>query len=308
MIFPRLAQIGLLLVSFFWGNLWASEEVRVVNLWPEGVPDLRADAAPEVVRGSIISNIHIPSMMVFPAPAGKATGTAVIICPGGGYVSLWIENEGRKVAEWLNSIGVTAFVLKYRLREYGHPAPLRDVLRAVRTIRADPRAFGISSDRIGVLGASAGGHLAASAGTLFESSDGKTGDAFDAISARPDFLVLLYPVITLKGAFAHAGSREALLGSKLNDRLIEELSLETKITKLTPPTFITATEMDKTVPVENSLMFFQSLRSAGVPAELHVYEKGPHGFGMQKDLGTVSSWTGRCEDWLRANGWLTRAN
>jgi acetyl esterase/lipase len=282
----------------------ASADHKVVELWPEGVPGLRADASPDKEENARVSNVHRPTLTVYPAPASKANGTAVIICPGGGYVRLSIENEGSQVAEWLNTLGVTAFVLRYRMVEYGHPAPLRDVLRAVRLVRSEAEAYGIKANRIGVLGSSAGGHLAASSGTLFNDPDGKTGAKLDSVNARPDFLVLLYPVITLKDPLAHKGSRDALLGKTATPEMIERMSLETRVTKETPPTFIVATEEDKTVPVENSLMFFQALRTAGVPAELHVWPKGPHGFGMRTDVGEASTWTKRCEEWLNAGGWL----
>lgn len=284
----------------------AADPARI-DLWPEGVPGLRADATPEKIEDHRASNVHHPYVEVFPAPADKAVGTAVIICPGGSYMRLSIENEGSLIAARLNAVGVTAFVLHYRLVEYGHPAPLRDVLRAIRLIRSRAGEFGIHPNRIGVIGASAGGHLAASAATLFNDPAGKTGAELDAVSARPDFAALLYPVITMKDPFVHAGSRKALLGATPSPEAIEHMSLEQHVTKGTPPTFIVSTEEDKTVPVENTLMYYQALRTAGVNAELHVWPKGPHGFGMRQDLPGPSSWTDRCEEWMRNNGWLTVA-
>ncbi len=282
-------------------------EPATIEIWPEGVPGLRADATPEKIEGARASNVHHPYFAVFPAPADKAVGTAVIICPGGGYVRLSIENEGSLIAARLNALGVTAFVLHYRMVEYGHPAPLRDVLRAIRLVRSRATEFGVKPERIGVLGASAGGHLAASASTLFNDPDGKTGAALDAVSGRPDFAVLLYPVITMKDPLVHAGSRKALLGATPTPEALDHMSLELHVTKETSPTFLVATEEDKTVPVENSLMFFQALRKAGVDAELHVWPKGPHGFGMRPDLPGPSTWTNRLEEWLRNGGWLTAA-
>ncbi len=284
-----------------------ADEPKQIELWPEGVPGLRADATPEKIETGRASNVHHPYLVSFPAPADKANGTAVIICPGGGYMRLSIENEGSLVAARLNAIGVSAFVLHYRMVEYGHPAPLRDVLRAIRLVRSRAAELGVKSDRIGVLGSSAGGHLAASASTLFNDTDGKTGAELDAISGRPDFAVLLYPVITMKDPFVHAGSRKALLGASASPEAIEHMSLELRVTKETPPTFLVATEEDKTVPVENTLMYYQALRKAGVDAELHVWPKGPHGFGMRNDLPGPSSWSDRCEEWLRRGGWLTAA-
>ncbi len=288
------------------GALRAAEP-EVIPLWPEGVPGLIADATPEKVDATHASNIHHPTLTVFRAPADKANGTAVIICPGGSYTSLSIANEGSLVAERLNSIGVTAFVLRYRLKEYGHPAPLRDVLRAIRLVRSQAADYGLKANRIGVLGASAGGHLAASAGTLYDAPEGKTGAELDKVSARPDFVALLYPVITMKEPYVHAGSRKNLLGATPTAEELAHMSLEDQVTKDDPPFFIVHTEEDKTVPVENSLIFYESLRKAGVPAELHIFPHGSHGFGMKKDIGAVATWPDLYENWLRANGWLTAA-
>jgi acetyl esterase/lipase len=284
----------------------APQAPRVIDIWPEGVPNLRQDASAEKIDGTRVSNVHHPTLTVYPAPADKATGSAVVICPGGGYVLLSMENEGTKVAEWLNSLGVSAFILKYRLQEYGHPAPLQDVLRAIRTVRSRAAEFGVRADRIGVWGASAGGHLASSAATLYEDPAGKTGAALDSVSARPDFAILLYPVISMKESFAHAGSRRALLGEHPAGPLLEKMSTDLRVTNATPPVFIVHAEDDKSVPLENTLRFYQALRNAGVAAELHVYEKGGHGFGMRSDLGPTSMWPQRCAEWMRSHGWLTK--
>lgn len=279
---------------------------EVIELWPEGVPGLRADASPERMENNRVSNVHVPSLTVFPAPADKATGAAVIICPGGGYVRLSMENEGTSAARWFNSIGVTAFVLRYRMVEYGHPAPLRDALRAVRLVRSRAADFAVQPDRIGMIGFSAGGHLAASAGTLFDGAEGRTGAALDAVSGRPDFLLLMYPVITMETPHTHRGSRDALLGREATPDLIQSMSLHTRVTKETPPTFLVHTQEDRGVPADNSILFYQALTAAGVPAELHIFEKGPHGFGMRSDLGPTSRWIDRAEDWMRARGLLTK--
>jgi acetyl esterase/lipase len=305
-ITPLRSLVFAFLSALSLGALRAADN-PVIPLWPEGVPGLKADATPEKVDATHASNVHHPSLTVFRAPADKANGTGVIICPGGSYTSLSIANEGSLIAERLNAIGVTAFVLRYRLKEYGHPAPLQDVLRAVRLIRSQAADFGLKPDRIGVLGASAGGHLAASAGTLFDAPEGRTGAELDKVSGRPDFLVLLYPVITMQDPYAHAGSRKNLIGATPALELATHLSLELQVTKDTPPTFIVQAEDDRTVPVENSLMFYQALHKAGVPAELHLFPKGGHGFGMKKEIGEAATWPDRCEEWLRANGWLTVA-
>ena len=285
-----------------------ADEIKKIELWPEGVPGLRADAGPEKIDNFRGSNVHHPYVEVYPAPAAKAVGTAVIVCPGGGYMRLSLENEGSKIATHLNTLGVTAFVLHYRMVEYGHPAPLRDVLRAIRYVRSHATEFGVNPERVGVLGSSAGGHLAASAATLFDDPDGKTGNEMDAITARPNFAILLYPVITMKDPFVHAGSRKALLGEHPTPEAIEHMSLELHVSATTPPTFIVVTEEDKTVAVENSLMFYQALRTAGVEAELHVWPRGPHGFGMRTDVPTGPlTWTQRLEEWLTRGEWLIPA-
>ncbi len=288
-------------------NALRADEPKNIELWPEGVPGLRADATPEKLDRTHASNVHHPYLVAFPAPADKAVGTAAIICPGGSYRSLSIENEGSLVAARLNAVGVSAYVLHYRMVEYGHPAPLRDVLRAIRLLRSRASEFGVKPDRIGVVGFSAGGHLAASAATLFNDPDGRTGAELDAVSARPDFAALIYPVITMHDPNSHALSRKDLIGDKPAPATIDHLSLELQVTKDTPPTFIVAAEDDKTVKIENELMFYQALRNAGVQAELHIYPHGGHGFGMRKDLGEISTWSDRCEAWLRANGFLTPA-
>ncbi|MBY0239810.1 MAG: alpha/beta hydrolase [Burkholderiaceae bacterium] len=280
-------------------------------LWPEGVPNAKPQLGPEQVQDGRIANVSMPTLTMVAPPPGKANGTSAIICPGGGYVRLSAEREGLRYAEWLASLGVTSFVLKYRLAEFGHPAPLQDVLRAVRLLRSKAPALGIDPRRIGVIGSSAGGHLAASAGTLFDHPDGRSGgggvDAkLDAISARPDFMILLYPVITMQGPAVHAGSRKALLGEHPTPELVQRMSLETQVTSNTPPTLLFHTQGDAAVPVENSIGFYQALTRAKVPAELHVFEQGGHGVGMTAGLGTTSAWPKRAEEWLRMRGLLER--
>jgi acetyl esterase/lipase len=276
----------------------------VLDLWPEGVPGAIPDAPAEHIEDGRVYNVNVPTLTVFPAPQGISNGTSVIICPGGGYVRLAVSKEGSDLTRWLNALGVTAFVLKYRVAPYRHPAPLRDVLRAVRTVRSRANELGIDPNRIGVFGSSAGGHLAASAGTLFESPEGRTGAPLDTVSARPDFVALIYPVITMKDPYAHPGSRRALIGEPPSDDLTTGLSIELHVTASTPPTFIAHTAEDKSVPVENSILLYQALRAAAVPVEMHLYEKGPHGFGLQAGLGPTSDWSKRCEEWMRFHGWL----
>lgn len=292
----------LMLSSLLCSVTFAAAEPSVIPIWPEGVPGLRADAAPDKDTATHSSGIHTPTMLFYPAPKNKATGTAIVVCPGGGYSNLSMENEGRAVARWLNSIGISAFVLKYRLKEYGQPAPLRDVLRALRTVRSKAGEFGVKPDRIGVLGFSAGGHLASTATTLYNHPDGKTGAEIDAVSARPDFSVLIYPVISMR-EITHKGSRKRLIGENPSPELVRLYSTDEQVTADTPPVFIVSSTDDKTVPVENSVRFYLALRKAGVPAEMHIYQSAKHGFGMKPNLGPPSGWPQRCEEWLRFNNW-----
>ncbi len=280
----------------------------IIPLWPEGVPGAKSNLGDEVHDNEgRISNVSVPTLTVYAPAVDHPNGTAVIVCPGGGYSRLSTEREGVQYARWLGTLGVTAFVLKYRMQEFGHPAPLQDVLRAMRIVRSRAAEFGIRPDRIGVMGSSAGGHLAASAGTLFDHSAGKTGAALDAVNARPDFLILMYPVIAMEGTAVHAGSRHALLGDNPPRDQIDLMSVERQVTPTTPPTLLIHTQEDKSVPVENSILFYQALTRAGVPAEMYLFEHGSHGMGMRANLGTASEWPARAAEWLRARGLLTVA-
>lgn len=305
MRFPALLRFGLipLLGVLAHASILRGEEHPLIPIWPEGVPGLRADAKADILTPGWATSVHHPSLTVF-KPA-KPNGTALIVCPGGAYTHLSIENEGRLIAERFNTAGVTVFVLRYRLLEYGHPAPLRDVLRAVRLVRSRHAEFGIRPNRIGVLGSSAGGHLAACSGTLFDDPAGKTGAELDHVSARPDFVVLLYPVITLQDEpYVHKGSRLSLLGASPTPEQLALLSPDLQVTKDTPPTLLFHAGDDASVPVENSLRFYAALKRAGVPAELHVWPKGGHGFGMRTDVGEAATWPDLAERWMRASGWL----
>jgi acetyl esterase/lipase len=274
-----------------------------IALWPEGVPG-QHDIGAEKNGDGYTANVSVPMLTMVRAAVDRANGTAVIICPGGGYVRMATAREGDQYAAWLSTLGVTSFVLKYRMQEYGHPAPLQDVLRAVRMLRSRAAEFGIRPDRIGVMGSSAGGHLAASAGTLFDHPLGRTGAPLDSVSARPDFLMLMYPVITMQDPYAHAGSRKALLGGSPSAGNLALMSLEKQVTANTPPTLLIHTQEDTAVPVENSILFYQALTKARVPAEMYLFEHGGHGMGMRDGLGTSSLWPRRAEEWLRDRGLL----
>jgi acetyl esterase/lipase len=302
---PRTAFIALavLLLTVTMSTAQTPKPSQVLPLWPEGVPNALANAAAEVEEEpSRPTNISVPTVSVFPAPEALRSGTAVVICPGGGYRRLAVDKEGVDIAAWLNKAGVTAFVLKYRVPQFGHPAPLQDVLRAVRLVRRDAATYHLDPAKIGVMGFSAGGHLAGSAATLFDDPAGRTGAAIDTVSARPDFQILIYPVITMSGPSTHVGSRENLIGKTPAPALAEALSLEKRVTASTPPAFLVHGSNDASVPVENSVLYYLALRRAGVQAELHAYQHGPHGTGALPGNGPISDWPRRCEEWLRARG------
>jgi acetyl esterase/lipase len=262
-------------------------------LWPNGAPGALGSADEDT-----------PAITPYLAPAARAVATAVIVCPGGAYVHLSMEKEGSDVARWWNSLGVTAFVLKYRLGpKYHNPVELGDAQRAIRTVRARAAEWNVRPDRIGIMGFSAGGHLASTAGTHFDSGNPNAADAIDRQSSRPDFLVLAYPVISFTQN-VHQGSKRALLGDNPDPKLVELLSNELQVTPQTPPTFLFHTTNDGTVPVENSVMFYLALHKAGVPAEMHIYENGPHGVGLAPTDETLSSWPARLADWMRGRGLL----
>jgi acetyl esterase/lipase len=233
-------------------------------------------------------------------PVGRAHRSAVIVCPGGGYTRR-AEHEGAPVARWLNSLGIVAFVLDYRVAPYRHPVPLLDVQRAVRSVRQQADSWQIDAQRVGVLGFSAGGHLAASLGTHHDAGIPHADDPIERQSCRPDIMVLCYPVITF-GPHRHVGSMSSLLGNNPPPELLHLLSNETQVTRDTPATFIWHTANDASVPVQNSLLFAQALSDHGVPFELHVYPHGAHGAGLAEQDPQLRSWTTLCAGWLARLG------
>ena len=256
-------------------------------LWPNGAPG---------ALGSEDSDK--PS--ITPWLPAKRNGQAVLVCPGGGYGGLAMDHEGTQIAQWLNSQGIVAFVLKYRLGpRYHHPIELGDAQRAIRIIRSRAGDLRIDAKRIGIWGFSAGGHLASTLITHFDAGDANASDPIERASSRPDFAVLSYPVVSFT-EYVHVGSRKNLLGDNPDPKLVELLSNEKQVTKETPPTFLFHTNADTGVPPENSVMFYLALRKAGVPAEMHIYENGPHGVGLAPTNAVLNSWSARLADWLRA--------
>ena len=279
-------------LAFCWSTL--AQQPTTIPLWPNGAPGaLGTDDSDN------------PTLTIF-LPSEKPVGvTGVIVCPGGGYQNLANNHEGRQVANWLNSLGIAAFVLKYRLGpRYHHPIELGDAQRAIRMVRSDAAKYGVAPDRIGILGFSAGGHLASTAGTHFDAGKSSDPDPIERVSSRPDFLVLGYPVISFTTPYTHQGSRKNLLGDNPDPKLVENLSNELQVTPRTPPTFLFHTNEDKGVPAENSVLFYLALRKAGVPAELHIFEKGPHGVGLALADPALSMWPPLLANWFRVRGLL----
>lgn len=287
-----------MLTSWLWCGLILGATLAVepttVMLWPSGAPGALGREPGD--QPAII--VHLPS-------ANVANGTGVVVCPGGGYGMLALKHEGDDIARWLNDRGIAAFILKYRLGpKYRHPIPLQDAQRAIRLVRSRAAEYHVNPQQIGIWGFSAGGHLASTAGTQFDAGKAEADDPIDRVSCRPDFLILGYPVISLVPPYYHAGSRQNLLGRNADEKLAESLCSERNVTKETPPTFLFHTNEDTAVKPENSVLFYLALRKAGVPAELHIYEKGKHGVGLAPGDKVLASWSGRLEDWLRVRGLL----
>jgi acetyl esterase/lipase len=287
-----------------------ASEPKTYPLWPDG--------APEAVGKEIGDGFHsgdVPTITVYLADAAKASGASVVICPGGGYGFLATEHEGKEVAEWLNSIGVAGIVLKYRLApKYHHPTMLGDAQRAIRTVRARAGEWKLDPKHVGILGFSAGGHLASTAATHFDNGKPNAADPIDRQSCRPDRAILVYAVIAMGTPYGHAGSKDNLLGKNPSQDLVMSLSNETQVTKDTPPTFLAHTNEDTAVPPENSMLYALAMRKAGVPFELHIFEKGQHGLGLGSgwkshniapDEGFIA-WPKLCETWLGRQGFLRK--
>jgi len=262
---------------------------RTIPLWDGAAPGALGDA-----------DSDRPTLTFFPASSDTAPTTTVIVIPGGSYGYLANNHEGRQIANWLNAMGINAFVLKYRLGpRYHHPIELGDAQRAIRLVRARAKEFAVSPHRIGVLGFSAGGHLASTTETHFDAGNPQSADPINRVSSRPDFAVLAYPVISLFADYTHQLSRKNLLGENPNPELVRELSGELNVTPQVPPTFLFSSSTDIVVPPENSVAFYLALRKVGVPAELHIFEKAPHGVGLDLADPAVSEWGNLLIHWFR---------
>jgi acetyl esterase/lipase len=302
--------VSLVIWAFLIVPVSAAEPIfqqQALKLWPAGAPGAKGND-PE---------LDVPMLTIWRPKPEAATGASVVVCPGGGYGMLALDHEGRQVAQWLNSLGITAIVLKYRLGpRYHHPAMLQDAARAIRTVRASARKWSLDPHRIAILGFSAGGHLASTVGTHFD--DGKPGaeDPVERESSRPDRMILVYPVISLAEPFGHRRSRQNLLGETPSEELVRSLSNETQVTSQTPPTFLAHSNEDTIVPAENSLLFALALHKAKVPVELHLFEKGRHGLGLgagARPFGITGDsafqeWPKLCALWLKNQRFLDRVS
>jgi len=305
-------SLKLTLTFFFLSTLMTNSfsQNTVLKLWPDGIPgSIKNETYKETPVepkdiGTIYSKVTDPTLTVYLPPADKATGTAVLICPGGGYGIVAFNHEGIAIAKWLNENGIAGIVLKYRLpsdliMENKSIGPLQDAQEAMRVIRRNSADWKINPDKVGVIGFSAGGHLASTLSTHYAE---KVYSAKDLLNARPDFSLLIYPVITFDASFTHMGSRENLIGKDPSAEAIKHFSNELQITKDTPPAILIHSSDDDAVPVKNSIAYYENLVKNKVPAEMHIFQKGGHGYGLAIGKPTQSAWPELCIKWLRANG------
>ena len=266
---------------------------QVEYLWPDGAPGAVGATDEDKPRLEVFSGF------------GPGPHTAVIVCPGGGYLHLAYEKEGTRIAEWLNLRGITAFVLTYRLApRYRYPAPILDGYRAVRWVRSHAQQYKIDPDHIGMWGFSAGGHLVGIVGTHFDDGNAQAADPIDRVSDRPDFVISSYGGLSLQDGIAKPHAMGAMLGDNPSPELVDDMSPDKHVTARTPPYFLYATTTDQSVPVLSSVSFYTALVRAGVPAELHIFEQGPHGTALGQAYPELSAWPELLENWLRLNGWI----
>ena len=299
----RLLSIGIFLAISAQGHQSSAQETAPdaskdieVPLWSQGAPGALGKEPKDT-----------PKITVRKIASEKPTG-ALIICPGGGYGGLAMDHEGKQMVEWANSIGLTAILCDYRHRGkgYGHPAPLQDAQRAIRISRAMASEWNIDPEKIGIMGFSAGGHLVSTVITQFDNGEQNSNDPIAKESSRPNFAILCYPVISMGSSFTHRGSEVNLLGENATKETLVQFASERNVRNDTPPTFLMHTVEDKPVPVENALVFYQAMVAKGVPGELHVYQKGPHGVGLAKNIPGTSEWPAACQRWLVNLGVLNK--
>lgn len=286
-----------------------SAQTKVIDIWNGKVPNSisnknineKIDSANNWIKRKNVTN---PTLEMYAAEKNNANGTAVIICPGGAYSALAIDHEGSQVAKWLNSLGITAFVLNYRLPDDAimkdkKIAPLQDAQEAMRIVRLHAKEWNINPNKIGIMGFSAGGHVASTLATHFNH---KVYQTKDSVSARPDFSILIYPVITMDSATTNTWSRINLIGKNPATKDVIYFSNELQVTNNTPPAFLVHSIDDDAVPVINSINYASALHTYNIPCELHIYQSGKHGYGMGRSSNTESSWTEACKKWMVMNG------
>ncbi|MFV0590870.1 MAG: alpha/beta hydrolase [Draconibacterium sp.] len=291
----------LLFVMIMFITVGVDAQNEVLKVWPNGAPNDNGMKEPEEKYDGVrVRNVSEAEMYVFLPEKDVNTGAAVLICPGGGYSIEAMDHEGYDMARFFQEKGIAGIVLKYRL-PYGHnEIPSCDARRALRTIRANAEKWGINPKKIGIAGSSAGGHLASTAGTVFDTGDANNNDPVEKMSCRPDFMLLLYPVITMNEEFTHMGSRENLIGKGHNMKLVRKYSNELNVSAETPPTFLILADDDGAVPPRNSIEFYSALKRYNVPAEMHIFQKGGHGFGMRQEGIPANNWPNLFVDWLKA--------
>jgi acetyl esterase/lipase len=301
----------IVLVSLVGMNLNILAQNKPIALWEEKIPGEILSVSyeeKEIYYENELqstSNVKIPTLTLYTPNEISANGTSVLLFPGGGYSHLSMNKEGKKIAKWLNSLGITAFVLKYRMpsdeiMKDKSIGPLQDAQEAVRMVRRNAKKWNLDSNKIGVIGFSAGGHLAATLSTRYEE---KTYESTDNTSSKPNFAILIYPVISMNSAITHKGSKEKLLGLNPSQELTDKFSSELHVNSTTPPTFIVHASDDKSVPVENSINYYLALKNKKVQTEMHIYEKGGHGFGLGI-IDTSKNWTNDCVNWLKSNNYI----
>jgi len=294
----------------FFTLLNVNSQITTNKLWQGGIPGLILNvsyAEKSIINDGLPSRfekVTDPSLYVFLPPVDKATGTAVLIFPGGGYTALAFNHEGYAIARWLSDKGIAGIILKYRLpsdliMKDKSIGPLQDAQEAMRTIRRNASKWNIDPHKIGVIGFSAGGHLASTLSTHY---DEIVYEVTDTVSARPDFSLLIYPVITMDSSFTHAGSRRNLIGENPSEEKIIRFSNELQVNDKTPPAFLVHSGDDKSVPVKNSIVYYEALQKNNVPSELHIFQKGGHGYGMAGGRDTQSAWPDLCLNWMKLGG------
>lgn len=272
-----------------------------LKVWPNGAPNDNGMKLPEEKYDGVrVRNVSEAEIYVYLPEKSKNSGAAIVICPGGGYMIEAMDHEGYQMAEWLKENGVAGIVLKYRLPYGNHEIPSGDARQALRIVRSKAQEWGIDPEKIGIAGSSAGGHLASTVGTVFDKGNPASSNALEKLSSRPDFMLLLYPVITFNEAFGHMGSRKNLIGEGNDWKMAAKYSNELQVTAETPPTFMILSDDDKAVPSRNAVEFYLALKKYDIPAEMHIFRDGGHGFGMSKKNLPVDQWPGLFLDWMKA--------